>query len=166
MSRLLDRFDVVLERSIYTVGILLLTLMIVQITVDVILRSAFHGALPGTVEIVSNYYMVGLSFLPIVLAERQGRQISASFLYSHLPRFAQIVAELIARALGVVIFGLLTWRSLVEAMAKTRIGAFALSGSDRITIWPAYWVLPVAFALVTIALLLPRSRRSKAAQTL
>ena len=95
--------------------------------------------------------------------ECKGRMIAASFLYPRLPRPGKFLARLIARALTAVIFGLLTWRSFLEASAKTRIGAFALSGSDRITIWPAYWVLPVAFALVTIAVLLPPSRASQAA---
>ena len=166
MQRLLDKVDRVLETSIFAIGMLLIALMIVQITVDVVMRSFFGGALPGTVEIVSNYYMVGLSFLPIVIAERQGRQIAASFLYSSMPAPAQAVARLVARLLSAVVFGLLTWRSYFEALAKTRVRAYAISGSDQIVIWPAYWILPLAFALLTIAVLLPPSQRVRSANDL
>ena len=160
----IDAIDRHLDRAIYAIGMVLLTLMILQITIDVLLRSAFSIALPGTVEIVSNYYMVGLSFLPIILAQRHGRQISANFLYGSLPSGLQAWARGLAKVLSAVMFAILTWRSLLEATSKTRIGAYATSGTDRIVIWPAYWVLPVTFALLTLAVLMPASTRSQTEQ--
>ena len=40
-------------------------LMMVHITVDVISRYVFNYPLPGTITVVSNFYMVLVAFLPL-----------------------------------------------------------------------------------------------------
>lgn len=151
----LSSFDRALSGVTVAICFLLITLMMLQISLDALLRNAFGRPFTGTVEIVSNYYMVGLSFLPIALAQRKGRQIEASFLFHVMPNWAQQASLLIGRLLGIALYGIMAWLSFLDAMAKTRIGAFAEAGTTSIPIWPCYWILPISFALMVVALALP-----------
>lgn len=150
-------YDQILSTAAIVAGITILALMIVQISLDAFLRTAFAAPLPATVEIVSNYYMVALSFLPIALVQRRGRNIEATFVYDAMPRIAQVVARTMTRVLAIAIYSLFTWQSYHDAVAKTRINAYVLAGSGEVPIWPCYWVIPISFALMVLALLVPSS---------
>lgn len=149
------QIDKLLSSVTIGVGVTMIALMILQICLDAALRTTAGLPLPGTVEIVSNYYMVALSFLPAALVQRQGRNIEATFLYTLLPRSLKRVADIFARLLAIVIYGLITWQSFLDAMTKTRIKAYALAGTIEIPIWPCYWLVPLSFGLLVIALSLP-----------
>lgn len=157
-------FDRLLSAVVITAGTVILALMILQISLDAFLRTLFSTPLPATVEIVSNYYMVALSFLPIALAERRGRQIEATFIYDALPRPLKVAARMLARGLGVVIYALLTWQTTLDALTKTRIHAYVIAGSHQVPIWPGYWLMPLSFGLLVIALLLPAAGPDPARQ--
>ncbi|MBD8892601.1 TRAP transporter small permease [Roseibium litorale] len=149
------QIDKLLSSVTIGVGVTMIALMILQICLDAALRTTAGLPLPGTVEIVSNYYMVALSFLPAALVQRQGRNIEATFLYTFLPRVLKRMADIFARLLAIVVYGLITWQSFLDAMTKTRIKAYALAGTIEIPIWPCYWLVPLSFGLLVIALALP-----------
>ncbi|WP_186391218.1 MULTISPECIES: TRAP transporter small permease [unclassified Pannonibacter] len=149
------QIDKLLSSVTIGAGVTIITLMILQICLDAALRTTAGLPLPGTVEIVSNYYMVALSFLPAALVQRQGRNIEATFLYSSLPRVLKRAADLFARLLAIIIYGLITWQTFLDAMTKTRVKAYALAGTIEIPVWPCYWLVPLSFGLLVIALALP-----------
>ena len=45
------------------IGVLAVTLMMLHITADVVVRNLFGIALPGTIAAVSNFYMLVVAFL-------------------------------------------------------------------------------------------------------
>jgi TRAP-type C4-dicarboxylate transport system permease small subunit len=153
-------FDRVISRVIVAVVSIVMGLMIVQISLDAFLRTAFGTPLPATVEIVSNYYMVALSFLPLALAQRQNRHIEASVVYDLLPTLAQGLSRILARLSGIVIYAFLAWQTFLDALEKTAVRAYALAGTTEIPIWPCYWLLPISFSLLVVALLLPPQDKS------
>jgi len=146
--------DNIISRLTFGIGAVLLTMMVLQITLDAFLRTVFSLPLPGTIEIVTNYYMVSLSFLPMAMTYLRGRHIEASFLYQMLPEWGQFFANWISRALTVVIIILIIWRSFQDAITKTKISAFAQSGTAEIPIWLCYWVIPISFGLLLIVVLM------------
>lgn len=153
-------FDRFLSVATIAAGAAILALMMIQISLDAFLRTAFATPLPATVEIVSHYYMVALSFLPVALVQRRGRNIEATFIYDAMPILAQRSAGVIARFLAIAVYALITWQSYQDAMAKTRVGAYVIAGSGQVPIWPCYWIMPVSFALLLLALVMPSTPAS------
>jgi TRAP-type C4-dicarboxylate transport system permease small subunit len=153
-------FDRILKATITVACALIIGLMICQISLDAAFRTVFSAPLPATIEVVSNYYMVALSFLPIALVQRQGRNIEASFVYDGLPRPFQKLADGLTRLLSLGIYSVLAWQTGLDALTKTRINAYVVAGTTELPIWPCYWILPVSFGLLVIALAVPSSLSS------
>lgn len=129
-----------------------LVLMMVHITADVGAKFVFSSPLPGTIAIVSTYYMVAVVFLPLAFAERRNNHISVEVLVERLPQLAQYRLNAGATLYSAIIFGLLTWRGLQEALRKTDVGSFIIEQDVRIDTWPAYYLLPLGAGLIVAAL--------------
>lgn len=144
----------VIGRLTILFGGALLILMMLQIGADVVLRALGTRPVTGTVEIVTNYYMVGVSFLPVAFAELHRRHIEATVFTDMLPVWSQSALKYVAAAFSLLVYGVLTWQTAIEAMKQTARGAFVESGDDLIVIWPAYWILPVSFVVMCTVLLM------------
>ena len=146
-GRMIGRLTVVIA----AVAILL---MMLHVSADVLFRVVASKSLPGTAEIVSHYYMVALSFLPIAYAELKDRHIEATVLTDLMPASAQATLKILGMLFSLGIYGLMTYVSGREAIKKTAINAVVESGTHKLLVWPSYWILPVSFALMCLALLL------------
>lgn len=145
-----DRFISVLASSLALVGALAMVAMLVHITGYVISRHVMRTPIPATVEIVSQYYMVLLAFLPIAWAERRGDMITVD-IFSHfftgrIGRINEIFVALISAAA----YAALAYTTWVVAMREFAVKSFVISLSIAIPIWPAYFALPIGFALAAV----------------
>ena len=148
MGRLLAR---ALDATQAIAAILVIAMMI-HVSVDVIARYASARGFPATVEIVSNYYMVGIAFLPLAFAERMNAHISVEVVTQLLSQKLQDVALYISWLLSIVVYGVLTYRTFLDAEDKREVGAFVFTQGVRLDIWPSYYFLPIGFALMTLTL--------------
>ena len=127
--------------------------MLVHITAYVILRQFLHSPVPATVEIVSYYYMILITFLPLAWAERRGEMISieifASLMTGRIGRINEIFVALVTSGVYVV----LTYTTWMVAMREFSARSFVISLSVAIPVWPSYFVLPVGFALAAVVTL-------------
>lgn len=127
--------------------------MMIQVVVDVFARTVLGLAIPGTIAIVSHYYMVMVAFIPLAFAEVRDQHISVEVITEHLSKRMQFVLEVFAQALGVVVYGLLSYASLQEALSKMKINSFVIEQSLRLILWPAYFIVPIGSGLICIVLL-------------
>ncbi|MEC7763230.1 MAG: TRAP transporter small permease [Pseudomonadota bacterium] len=141
-------------------GGITLALMALQVTVDVALRATRGVGLPATSDIVSMYWMVVVSFLPVAYAEIHQRNVAVSALVDRAPGWIGLLSRLLAYVLSLAVYGLLTYQTVLEAVSRTRRGTFVEVGTLKLPVWQSYWVLPVSFALMVLVLLLTRLRRS------
>src|SRR5690606_40657440 len=81
------------------VGALGVIAMLLHVTADVISRQLFQRPVPATVEIVSRYYMVLISFLPLAWTERRNEMITVDILSGLFrgPRSEEHTSELQSR---------------------------------------------------------------------
>ena len=135
-----------------------LVLMMLHITADVIAKFVFSSPLPGTIAIVSHYYMVAVVFLPLAFAERHSNHISVEVLVVRLPQLMQLRLNALAAAYSALIFGLLAWRGAKEALRKTEVGTFIIEQGVGIDTWPAYYLLPVGTGLIVAVLVYKLAR--------
>lgn len=122
---------------------LAVALMMVHICTDVIGKYLMNAPVPGTIAIVTQYYMPVLTFLPLAYVQQKRAHISVEVVTTRFSARAQRWLYAGALAIGCLTFGLMAQLAWGEAMAKYAIGTFQLEQARRIVTWPAYF-LPVA----------------------
>lgn len=135
------------------VGSAVLVLMALQILVDVVMRNTVGAGFPATADVVSKYYMIVVSFLPVAYAELQRRHVEASIFTDMLPKPMHSAIYFIGFLLSAVVYVLLAWGTATEALSQTRRGAYVEAGTLHFLTWPAYWILPICFSLMVLVVL-------------
>jgi TRAP-type C4-dicarboxylate transport system permease small subunit len=69
-----------------------------------------------------------------------------------MPGWAQLALYILACALGLVFFGMMTWQSSLDAIRSTA-RAETIMSNFLFYIWPSRWALPVGFAGICLAIL-------------
>lgn len=132
---------------------LAIALMMLHVTADVVMRSVFNRPLPGTITIVSNYYMVIAAFVPLAFAERRNGHISVEVVTELLPPHVRKHLAGWMLTISGATFAVLAVRTWGEAMVKYQIGASIVQGESRIPIWQSYFFLPLGCALMFLVVL-------------
>jgi TRAP-type C4-dicarboxylate transport system permease small subunit len=136
-----------IARIASAIGVLAMALMVLHITIDVACR-LFGIALPGTVAAVANYYMPFVTFLPLVIVEREGAHIEVGDVITR--KFSPLIAAILRLLVWTLVAALLAflgWESWQEAMRAYRARMFIIEQSIRIEVWLPYFVLPVGYLL-------------------
>jgi len=123
-------------------------LIMVLIATDVVLRFAGSGV-PGTLEIVTYYLMLVVAFLSISRVEQRDGMISVDALYDNLGRAGRRWMLVFATAVSTVVYAAIAYASLQEALKQFASGAYAITLYYVLSIWPAYFIVPLAFAVAT-----------------
>lgn len=148
--RVISRFLSRVAGAASIISMICVALMMLHVTADVALRFALNMPLPGTISIVSHYYMVMLGFLALALAEDRDDHISVEVIYELLPAGVRRVLSGVARVVSAAAFGLVAVRGWEVALSKTKIGASIQQGSDVIIVWPTYWAIPIGAGLMAL----------------
>ncbi len=131
---------------------LVLIAMMLQVVVDVFMRSFIGAGFPGTADLVGRYYMVALSFMPLALTEIGRRHIEATIFTDGLRGGPRKAVALMGFGISLFVFTLLTYGSSIEALRQTERGAYVEAGTLHFLTWPSYWIPAVAFGLMTLIL--------------
>lgn len=150
--RLIGRILNLLARGLALIGALCVLAMMVQVTLDVLLKNLFNLRVPFTQALVTRWYMVGAAFLPLGLTEILDRHISVEVLYQTLgARLRRVLGGAVCLfAAGIA--ATMTLPLWEEAMTKFHAGAFETENGEDIAIWGGYFFLPAGFALMTLIL--------------
>jgi len=138
--------------ALLALGCLFLILMMAHITVDVFVRFVFNGAMVGTLETVSYYYVVLAVFLPLGYVELRSEHIRVDLFAQMMPGWAQLALYILACISGLVFFGMLAWQSGLDAIRSTQ-RAETIMSNFLFYIWPSRWALPIGFAGMCLAIL-------------
>lgn len=139
-------------KSALVLAAIFLVLMALHVSLDVGLRYIYGKSFPGTLEVVSFYYMVAVVFLPLAYVELQREHISVDVLVGRLPLSLQLVCYLFAGTLGLIYFGMLCYQSFLDALSATLRLETAMA-NFKFYLWPSRWALPVGFAAMCLAIL-------------
>lgn len=157
LDRCLDRSIGGLSDLLMWVGGIALVLMMAQVSLDVAGKYLFNTPVPLTLEMVSNYYMVAVVFLPLAAVERRNGHIHVEMLYAVLPRVPKRLLDILTYSLGIFLFFMLTERAWLSAMKKFRVGEFIM-GSYPVPIWQSRFLVPVGCAVILALLVLKLAR--------
>lgn len=146
----MDRAFRILTNGLMLVGGLGIILMMLNITLDVVLKLIWNAPIQGTVEISSYYYMVAIVMLPMAMVEYDDEQISVDLLFNHFPDWLKRTSLLITFAATAGMLSIMTWRTGLDAMRAFSVGEVVM-GSREIIVWPARCMLPLGFGLAAVA---------------
>jgi TRAP-type C4-dicarboxylate transport system permease small subunit len=146
--------EIWIRRISLVLGSAILLAMMLQVVVDLFMRSLLGTAFPATADLVGRYYMVAVSFLPLAMTEIDRRHIEATIFTKNLQGGVRKAVFLLGFVVALIVFGILTHGSFTEAMNQTVRGAYIEAGTMRFPTWPSYWILPFSFALMEVVLAL------------
>jgi len=155
-----------LAKALMFLASVVMLLMVLHIVADVVLRQFFNSPLPGTIEIVSNWYMVALAFLPLAYVQLHREHLMVEvFTRDVSPRVLRRI-DLVVQIACIALLALYIAQVANAALAKTELRE-ALEGTwFDIPVWPTRWFLPIglaAMALCILAQLLGAMRRRRRA---
>ncbi len=131
-------------------GGVFIVLMMLQIVADVLGRELFSLPIDGTLEIVSFYYMVAVTFFPLAFVSHGEGHITVELFTRGLPRRGLAGLEV---AVGLVCLGfvvLFVYQTWIAALASFETGEMWETSDDLITIWPSRFALPIGAVLMGI----------------
>lgn len=131
----------------------LLVLMMVHVTGDVLARNLLSWSAPGTLEIVSMYYMPAIVFMPLAYVESLDEHIHVDLVYNRLPRFMRFALIPAALLVASVVYGIMAWGALEVAIEKYHIGEYIM-GFAEIVVWPGRFFVPIGLGALAITVFL------------
>lgn len=124
-------------------------IMMAWLFAEIILRLVIRSPIPGTIEIVSNYFMVAMVFLPLAYAQKRRDHIWVTLFTLRFPPRLNQVLDLIGCIVGLVYVFSIAWFSWQAATQAMAAGEYQ-PGVINVLIWPARFLVPLgtfAFAL-------------------
>lgn len=150
MREVLERIIKVVSSFLALVGAIGVVAMLVHITAYVISRHVFERPIEGTIEMVSNYYMVLIAFLPIAWAESRGEMISVEVIGQLFRGRVKTANAVFVSLVTMAAYAALTYTTWLVAMRQLSTQSYVILLSAKLYIWPSYFILPVSFALATL----------------
>ncbi len=125
---------------------ILLILMMVNITLDVVLKAVFNSPIQGTLEVTAYYYMVGAVLLPIAAVEIAQASISADVFYNLMSFRIKVAVMALILLLCSLVYAGLCWITWLDALKAWKRSEFSMGGVSM-PIWPSRFILPLSFSL-------------------
>lgn len=133
-------------------------LMMMHVTADVFAKWLFNHPLEGTIEIVSGYYMVAVSFLPLAYISRHEGQIIVELFTQGISKRKLFRLDGLVNIFTILYLSLFTWQTTVAAIEQTEIGELWETAGGFVHIWPSRWLLPIGCALMTLYVVVRMTR--------
>jgi TRAP-type C4-dicarboxylate transport system permease small subunit len=140
----------VLVIMIKAVAVLALIMMMAHTVANALLRYLAASPITGTNEYVGYWYMPLVAFLGFYLAQRGRAHIEARLVFDRLPLANRIEIQLLGQALTIALCIAFAYYGWTEALDAYGIGQ--TGGVTAVVIWPVMFIVPLAFALLTLQL--------------
>ena len=133
-------------------GIIAGAMMMFHVVAEIIALKVLGKTLFGTIEIVSAYYMVALSYLPFAwIVKNEGHIFVELFTKGFSPRNLLRI-DIFAMAVTILYVGVMAWKTLESAVEQTHIREQAESALGYIAVWPSRWFVVIGFGCFLLQL--------------
>jgi TRAP-type C4-dicarboxylate transport system permease small subunit len=130
-------------------GVAIFALML-WIVADVVSRNFVGGSISGSFEVAQNYFMPLAVFPALAYVYGAGVLPKMDLLMHKAPASVQAVTVQLLLATEVVVLALLAYYTWGYATTGMERGTAFPAGGSLYTLWPLYFVVPVAFAMVLL----------------
>ncbi|WP_172294636.1 TRAP transporter small permease [Pseudoruegeria sp. HB172150] len=146
MLSTIDRLLEYWSRALLALAIIAGILMMLHVSVDVFMRTAFNAPLRQTNQTVAAYYMIAVAFAPLAILGKHGNHISADVFTGQLSPRGKRLLEIFTTLLSLAYMYVFTWQSWISAARRTSQGEVLEISGGYMPVWPGRWLLPVAGA--------------------
>lgn len=145
-----ERLTKYLSMVVVFVGAISVILMMLHITLDVFLRPFHSFSIPATLTMVTKYYMIALTLLPLAWVEKNQSmivvEVFSTIYQGSLLRFNRFCVN----GASVFLYGILAKATWEQAVDQFQAGTYVASLNIPIPIWPAFYILPISFSLAAL----------------
>lgn len=155
-----------ISRTLTLVAALALIAMVGHIGLDVGSRYLLGRPLMGTLEIVTYYYMVMVTVLPLAAVQLHRGHVIVEVFTQKLRVSLRNALDLFAMLLSIAYLSVVAWACFTGAMTSFRRGEYHDLYFFTLSIWPPRWVLFLGIlGLLLIVLIQVLTRRHAMPQT-
>ena len=126
------------------IGMVGVAAMAVHTVVDVFRRQILNSADAGTIELVTNYYLIAIAFMGLYVAQQRKEHIEVTVFSDRLSANARTWLSIFGQLLTVVLVVAMAWYGWESALDNMREGEH--SGVVNLPIWPSRFLVPLGFA--------------------
>ncbi|WP_417626230.1 TRAP transporter small permease [Pararhodobacter aggregans] len=124
--------------------------LMLHVAADITLRNLTNRPIPATFEVVTNYYMVALAFIPLAWVEKSGGMVQVEVLEGFMSPFVKRLSDRIVSLISMVVYAVLAYVTWQVAIRNSATGSFLMANNVRVLTWPAYWIPPLGFGLAAL----------------
>ncbi|MDX2484976.1 MAG: TRAP transporter small permease [Pseudodonghicola sp.] len=143
------RLIIYLCNALMAIAAAAMILMMLQICADAAMRTIASSSVPGTLEIVSFYYMVSVVFLPLAYIQLHRGHVIIELFTTGLSVRATACLDGLVYTLAGLAMGYFTFAAFNKAIAMTHLGEFVL-GVILVFTWPARWLVVAGTGLMSL----------------
>ncbi|OPY86541.1 MAG: Tripartite ATP-independent periplasmic transporter [Smithella sp. PtaU1.Bin162] len=148
----LNKIMVFLEKLLIWIACLTLLVLALLTTADALGRYLFNSPIPGTGEIIEDYFMIALIFLPLSYSFMQEGHVHVSMIERFFPNRVKYFVGKFNLFLSFGLFALITiagWNVFSEAFRINEIS----TSSVGYPMWPCYVMVPVGCSLLCLRII-------------
>lgn len=149
LTSLYKKFSIITKSGAVISGVAIFLSMLF-ITADVLLRNFVGGSIPGSFEIVQNYFMPLAVFPGIAWVYSSGIMPRMDLLVGRMTQRWEGIVIHIFVIFEVVIAAAVFWYSLDYALQGLARSAAFTAGGDSLPLWPAQFLAPLGILLLLI----------------
>jgi TRAP-type C4-dicarboxylate transport system permease small subunit len=141
-----------LEKLLIGVASLALLVLTLLTTADALGRYLFNSPIPGTGELIEDYFMIALIFLPLSYSFMQEGHVHVTIIERFFPGRVKAFIGKFNLLLSFGLFALIAlagWRGFAEAFRIDEIS----TSSVGYPMWPCYAMVPIGCALLCLRIL-------------
>lgn len=128
-----------------------LAAMVLITTVDVIGRFIFNSPLKGSLEMIE-FLMVAIGAFGLGWATLRDVHINVNILVQNFRERIQIVFDIITHLMCLIIFGLISWQTMTEAL-NSMLTYKDVSEVLKIPVYPFYFFMAFGLVMLGIAII-------------
>jgi len=145
-----QKHSLLLARRLDMVAAMAIFAMMALTSVDIFLRYFFRKPISGTYEIVALLGAVAVSFAMAHTLVEKGH-VAVSLIVQILPKRIQGIIESFISVFGIILFGLITWQSVLYGIDCQRAGEVSLT--LEIPFYPVIYGVALGAAVVCMVLI-------------
>ena len=134
------------------VGVLVV-LMMLHVTAEVLLRVGFGMHIPGTMEVVTYYYMVAAVFMGIFACTAEDGHIRVDVLAQFLKGKVRRAVDLIGLVVMAVYFAIFSYGLYLQAVKSWSRSETVDAIFLELPVWPSRWIAVLGVVLSVLAVL-------------
>jgi TRAP-type C4-dicarboxylate transport system permease small subunit len=145
-----QKHSLLLARRLDMVAAVAIFTMMALTCVDVFLRYFFRKPIPGTYEIVALLGAVAVSFAMAHTLAKKGH-VAVSLIVQMFPKRLQGIVESFISIFGIILFGLITWQSILYGVDCQRSGEVSMT--LQLPFYPIIYGVALGAAVVCLVLI-------------